>query len=827
MGSHSGSLAVGELVGAASFISAVVAGSMALVAPFQVARRSFVRDVGFFAVAVVFSMIFLADGRLYLWECAVMVGSYLLYVALVLLWHWRGTKDADRLKRGAYGPVGGTGNEYLTDTRGHVSDVEQGKRKRGSTANLLDDHPVLSRAGTMPRILVENEDGTADISDEACLAQLNSNMRLTRGSIHARRSSFTPIRPSLVGALEFRAALSTAQRASQNGGQAVRDWRYLSLDPAFLGRRRHGTGSHCSEPEAFASLLRQSGRGGLTRSQSASGALIISRLDDSANRARAVSVNNAADLRLNRAATLAKEAHDDPSLCVPAMRQIEDDPTQNTGKHPQAAATLAPRGSLSAPPSASQSRALSPATTKSPAQYLTPPRERFVGPVEGPAAEPDHPVSSIKVKPDLPRLEVPWTDGNASGSARTATSPGFTASPFPMFGFLGIVSAPTVFLLTITLPVVELSDEEDESASDPAPTVADDGARPGRSACRGGSFDPLAVSSPATGDGSRRPDGAGPTIVEPDAPAPPPTTDRLESYGSIGAGRTSRSGTESSDAGRLKPWLSLTGPDGDVERPVTPPTGSGPRPREWNRWLVGIQLMAAPSFVFLVGWANSGSDDGGGDGRQLLQPLVYILCASALAVGLFLLCTDARQPPTHTLPLCFLGFIVSIAWISSVAAEVVGVLKAVGVIVGMSDAILGLTIFAVGNSLGDLVANVTVARLGYQVMALAACFGGPMLNILLGIGLGGLYMMVRDAGRWRAGHPHQPLRYRPYEIEVSKTLVISGVTLLVTLLGLLVWVPVNGWRMDRKIGWSLVALWSASTLANVVVEVAGYNRSLW
>jgi sodium/potassium/calcium exchanger 6 len=65
MRSNSGSLAIGELIGAASFITSVVAGSMALVQPFKVARRSFVRDVGYFVIAVSFSMVLLADGRLH------------------------------------------------------------------------------------------------------------------------------------------------------------------------------------------------------------------------------------------------------------------------------------------------------------------------------------------------------------------------------------------------------------------------------------------------------------------------------------------------------------------------------------------------------------------------------------------------------------------------------------------------------------------------------------------------------------------------------------------------------------------------------------------
>ena len=36
-------------------------------------------------------------------------------------------------------------------------------------------------------------------------------------------------------------------------------------------------------------------------------------------------------------------------------------------------------------------------------------------------------------------------------------------------------------------------------------------------------------------------------------------------------------------------------------------------------------------------------------------------------------------------------------------------MQTIGHIFGLSDAILGLTVFAVGNSLGDLVANATVA----------------------------------------------------------------------------------------------------------------------
>jgi sodium/potassium/calcium exchanger 6 len=205
--------------------------------------------------------------------------------------------------------------------------------------------------------------------------------------------------------------------------------------------------------------------------------------------------------------------------------------------------------------------------------------------------------------------------------------------------------------------------------------------------------------------------------------------------------------------------------------------------------------------------------------------ILYSLLSSLIVFAILILTTTPSKPPKYRFLLCFLGFVVAIAWISTIANEVVGVLKAFGVILGISDAILGLTIFAVGNSLGDLVADITVARLGYPVMALSACFGGPMLNILLGIGLGGLYMTIKDANYKHAKHPGKNIKYKPYEIEVSETLMISAITLLITLVGLLIVVPWNKWVMSKRIGYGLIALWSISTAINLIVEVGGFGNT--
>ena len=88
MRTNTGSLAVGELFGAASFIVSCVVGSMCIIRPFKVERFSFLRDVGFFFVAVTLVITVLWDGKLVLWESLILVGLYFIYVCVVVIGSW-------------------------------------------------------------------------------------------------------------------------------------------------------------------------------------------------------------------------------------------------------------------------------------------------------------------------------------------------------------------------------------------------------------------------------------------------------------------------------------------------------------------------------------------------------------------------------------------------------------------------------------------------------------------------------------------------------------------------------------------------------------------
>lgn len=90
------------------------------------------------------------------------------------------------------------------------------------------------------------------------------------------------------------------------------------------------------------------------------------------------------------------------------------------------------------------------------------------------------------------------------------------------------------------------------------------------------------------------------------------------------------------------------------------------------------------------------------------------------------------------------------------------------------------------------------------IMGFSACFGGPMLNILLGIGISGTYI-IRQTNE-------------PYPLEFSTTLVITSTGLLALLVATLVFVPWNGYVLTRKWGVSLIVAYTLLMAANIVAE---------
>ncbi|CAL9708313.1 unnamed protein product [Knipowitschia caucasica] len=155
--------------------------------------------------------------------------------------------------------------------------------------------------------------------------------------------------------------------------------------------------------------------------------------------------------------------------------------------------------------------------------------------------------------------------------------------------------------------------------------------------------------------------------------------------------------------------------------------------KNWKRPLNCLHLIIAPiTCVFAF--------QSGAYGDFMIQgqfPLWLLFLLLGLFLSAIVFCNSNNDhPPSYHLVFAILGFVTSALLISAAASEVVSLLHMLGVVLSLSSTVLGLTLLAWGNSIGDCFSDITLAKQGYPRMAISACFGGIIFNMLFGVGLG-------------------------------------------------------------------------------------------
>ena len=230
-------------------------------------------------------------------------------------------------------------------------------------------------------------------------------------------------------------------------------------------------------------------------------------------------------------------------------------------------------------------------------------------------------------------------------------------------------------------------------------------------------------------------------------------------------------------------------------------------PVNWhNRCQVILQWLAAPQLMtWLVGRQLDRSP------ASMLWPHVVCIAASttiATVITLLSLWRPALRWPRIT---CITGFVVSVAWLSILADEIVAVLTLLGFITNVPDAVMGLTVFAVGNSVDDLAADLSIARQKHPLMALGACFGGPLLNILMGLSISGVLVILKEA--------RSTGNFMPIQLQPSTSLLITSGGIMLNISGLLFLMLWTRWRMTRLVACVLCTVWLGLTAVNVYIEL--------
>lgn len=216
----------------------------------------------------------------------------------------------------------------------------------------------------------------------------------------------------------------------------------------------------------------------------------------------------------------------------------------------------------------------------------------------------------------------------------------------------------------------------------------------------------------------------------------------------------------------------------------------------WSKPFAVISVTLAPILLLVLCYSQMRS-------WSFDTRLTVYVCIGLLGIFcgvLALVTTDASKPPQKYLcPWLLAGFVMSVTWSYIIANELVALLVSIGYIVGISPSILGLTVLAWGNSLGDLITNVALTmkggREGTQV-AISGCYAGPIFNLLAGLGLS-LVVVT-----WKAYPSSVKI---PNDVFLLETLAF----LVIGLLWALVVLPWRKMKLDRFLGVGLLVIYLA------------------
>ena len=150
--------------------------------------------------------------------------------------------------------------------------------------------------------------------------------------------------------------------------------------------------------------------------------------------------------------------------------------------------------------------------------------------------------------------------------------------------------------------------------------------------------------------------------------------------------------------------------------------------------------------------------------------------------------------------LSLVGFITGLMWIYLLSGEVVSVLQVLGRTLRVPESVMGVTVFAFGNCVGDFATDIALSRMGYPFVGIGAAWGATLLNVFVTFGIGS--MLSNDA-----------------VISMSPMITVAlSALILVTLSNLVVLVL---WRtsMRRTYGIYLIVVWAFAITLGIVLEL--------
>lgn len=165
-----------------------------------------------------------------------------------------------------------------------------------------------------------------------------------------------------------------------------------------------------------------------------------------------------------------------------------------------------------------------------------------------------------------------------------------------------------------------------------------------------------------------------------------------------------------------------------IRKLVTPITCE----EEYNRALVGFSIALSPFWCFF--YLSTKLEGNSFDARLQIATIMISFALGATIIRCYEKAAD--MPLKYRIAVALYGFLVAATWIDLISEHLVNVLELIGVIMRIPAPVMGATVLAWGNSVGDWTTNGALAQRGLADMSMAACFAGPSFNLLVGLGFG-------------------------------------------------------------------------------------------